>query len=140
MLDKEKFEGFKSKILEDNEENYGKEIHEKYDDDEIDASNKKVKNMTKEDLDRVQKLSLEVNESLKLAFEQGDATSQLAMKVCKLHKEWLMFFWNSYSKEAHKGLAQMYVNDERFTKYYDKIALGSAVFLRDAIYYYVDNN
>ncbi len=140
MSDKEKFEGFKNKMIEENEEKYGEEVREKYGNEEIEASNRKIKNMTKEDYDKIQKLSLEVNETLKLAFEQGDPTSELAMKACKLHKEWLTYFWSSYSKEAHKGLAQMYVDDERFTKYYDSIAIGCAQFLRDAINYYVDNN
>jgi hypothetical protein len=47
-----------------------------------------------------------------------------------------MFTWDSYSSEAHKGLAQMYVDDERFTAYYDNIAPGCATFLRDAIMIY----
>lgn len=140
MSDKQKFEGFKNKMIEENEEKYGEEIREKYGNDEVNYFNQKVKNMTKEDYDKIQKLSLEVNETLKLAFKQGDPTSELAMKACKLHKEWLMYFWNSYSKEAHKGLAQMYVDDERFKKYYDEIAVGCAEFLRDAINHYVDNN
>ena len=140
MSDKNKFEGFKNKMVEDNEEKYGKEIREKYGDDEVNKSNQKVKNMTKEDHDKIQKLTLEFNETLKLAFEQGDPTSELAMKACELHKKWLMFFWSGYSKEAHKGLGQMYVDDERFKKHYEKIAVGCTEFFRDAINYYIDNN
>jgi len=48
---------------------------------------------------------------------------ELAQKVCALHKEWLEYFWNHYSKEAHLGLAQTYVDDPRFKKYYDAIAV-----------------
>jgi hypothetical protein len=33
----------------------------------------------------------------------------------------------------------MYVDDERFKKYYDSIAEGCAEFLRDAINYYTQN-
>jgi len=36
----------------------------------------------------------------------------------------------------HLGLAQMYVDDPRFTAYYDKIAPGAAMFLRDALEIY----
>lgn len=140
MSDSEKFEGFKNKMLEENEEKYGTEIREKYGKDEVEKSNQKFKNMTKEQYDEVQKLSLEVNETLKQAFDQGDPKSELAQKACRLHKEWLTYFWSSYTKEAHKGVAQMYVEDERFKKYYDSIAVGCAEFLRDAINYYVENN
>ena len=34
--------------------------------------------------------------------------------------------------QAHMGVAQMYVDDPRFGEYYDRIAPGCAVFLRDA--------
>lgn len=139
MSDKERFEGFKDKMIEDNEIKYGKEAREKYGNEEVNHSNQKIKNMTKEESDKIEKLSLELNNTLRLAFEQGDIKSELAMKACKLHKDWLMFFWKEYSKEAHKGLAQMYVDDGRFRAYYDKIAVGCATFLRDAIIYHIDN-
>lgn len=41
MSDKEKFEGFKEKLIEDNEKKYGEEIRSKYGDDTVNASNKK---------------------------------------------------------------------------------------------------
>jgi hypothetical protein len=53
-----------------------------------------------------------------------------------LHRKWLSFFWPEYSKEAHAGLAEMYVADERFTAYYDQHKEGAARFLRDAIVSY----
>jgi hypothetical protein len=55
-----------------------------------------------------------------------------------LHKEWLGYFWDHYSKEAHLGLAQTYVEDPRFGKYYDAVAVGCAEFLRDAIMIYCE--
>ena len=47
---------------------------------------------------------------------------------------------NDYSKEAHAGLAQMYVDDERFTAHYDEKQPGTAAFLRDAILIYTGMN
>jgi erythromycin esterase-like protein len=123
-------------MIDDNEKQYGKEIREKFGDDVIDASNAKLMGLTADQYERVQELSRQINESLKTAFEQGDPAGELAQKACELHKKWLMYTWDSYSKEAHKGLAQMYVCDERFTAYYDKIAPGCAAFLRDAIMIY----
>jgi hypothetical protein len=70
------------------------------------------------------------------AFKTGDPAGELAQKAADLHKQWLTFYWNDYSKEAHAGLAQMYVDDERFTAYYDKEQPGTAEFLRDAILIY----
>ena len=133
MTDEEKFEGFKEKLILDNEQKYGGEIREKYGDEAVDRSNAKLKNMTKEQYGELEALTQELNRTLKAAFEQGDPGSELARKACALHKKWLSFYWDHYSKEAHRGVAQMYVDDPRFTAYYDAVAPGCAVFLRDAV-------
>lgn len=136
MSDREKFEGFKKKMVEDNERKYGKEIRDKYGDDAVDKSNAKVMNMTQEEHHAVTNLANEVQETLAQAFATGDPASELAQKAADLHKQWLCFYWSEYSKEAHANLAQMYVDDERFTAYYDKEQSGTAEFLRDAIHIY----
>ncbi len=53
-----------------------------------------------------------------------------------LYCQWLCCYWDEYSKEAHAGVAQTYLDDERFTAYYDKEQPGGAKFLRDAILIY----
>ena len=140
MSDKEKFEGFKQKMLDDNEKKYGKEIREKYGNEVIDNSNKKVKGMTPDQYAEAERLSAEVLSTLNEAFKTDDPSSELAQKVADLHRQWLCFFWDNYSKEAHAGVAQMYVYDERFTAYYDKDQPGTAEFLRDAILIYTGMN
>ena len=136
MSDQEKFSGFIQNLVNDNERHYGEEIRAKYGDEAIDQSNAKVKGMTKGQYDETERLSTEVNETLRAAFEQGDPAGELAQKACQLHKEWLCRFWDRYSKEAHIGVSQMYMDDPRFTAYYDKIAIGCTVFLRDAVLIY----
>jgi len=136
MTDKEKFEGFKQKLLDDNEKKYGREVREKYGEDAVEKSNNKMKNMTKEEYDELTKLSEEITKTLSEAFKTGDPAGDLAQRAADLHKQWLTFYWDSYSKEAHAGLAQMYVDDERFRAYYDKEQPGTAEFLRDAILIY----
>jgi DNA-binding transcriptional MerR regulator len=140
MTDKEKFEGFKQKMIDDNEKKYGAEIREKYGKDAVEKSNAKVKNMTQEQHDEVTNLSDQLTETLAQAFATGDPAGELAQKAADLHKQWLTYFWSEYSKEAHAGLAQMYVDDSRFTAYYDKEQPGTAEFLRDAILIYTGMN
>lgn len=140
MTDQEKFEGFKQNMIDENEKKYGKEARAKYGNDEVDRSNKKLKAMTKEQYEQVEKLSAEIMETLSAAFKTGDPAGELAQKAADLHRQWLCFFWSSYSREAHAGLAQMYVDDERFTAYYDKEQPGTAAFLRDAILIYTKMN
>jgi len=137
MTDKEKFEGFKQELIDDNEQKYGKEIREKYGDDTINESNQKLKNMTEEQYKEMTNMAEKINETLVEAMKTGDPASELAQKVADMHKQWLTFSWSQYSKEAHAGLAQMYVDDPRFTAYYDKHQPGAAQFLRDAIHIYV---
>ena len=136
MSDKEKFEGFKKSMVDANEEKYGDEIRGKYGNRAIDESNAITMGLTLEQYEEEQKLSAEINETLKLAKEQGNPSSELAQKLCDLHKQWLLYSWKQYSKEAHIGLGQMYVEDSRFKDYYDKIVPGGAEFLRDALQIY----
>lgn len=140
MSDQEKFEGFKQKLIDDNEKKYGKEIREKYGDETVNKSNAKLKNMTQAQHDEVTRLTEELYETLAEAFKQGDPAGELAQKAADLHKRWLTYYWNDYSKEAHAGLAQMYVDDERFTAHYDEKQPGTAKFLRDAILIYTGTN
>lgn len=138
MSDQEKFAGFKKKMVEENERKYGQEARERWGDEAVDASNKKLLNMTEEQYNELEKLTEKLNETLKKAMATGDPASELAQRTAELHKEWLCFFWKEYSKEAHAGLATMYVEDERFKAYYDRIQEGAAEFLRDAIHIYTN--
>ncbi|WP_163195689.1 MerR family transcriptional regulator [Clostridium thermarum] len=140
MSNKEKFEGFKQKMIDENEKKYGKEIREKYGEDAVEKSNKAFKNMSEEDYNRMTKLGEEIHEVLAEAFKTGDPAGELAQKAAELHKQWISMAWGQYSKEAHAGVAQMYVDDERFTAYYDKEQPGTAAFLRDAIFIYTGVN
>ena len=140
MSNKEKFEGFKQKLIDENEKKYGKEIREKYGEEEINKSNAKLKGMSEKEYDEVVSLAEEVMSTLESAFKTGNPAGELAQRTADLHHKWIGYYWSSYSKEAHAGLAQMYVDDERFTAYYDAKQPGMAAFLRDAIFVYTGTN
>jgi DNA-binding transcriptional MerR regulator len=138
MSDKEKFEAFKKGLIRENEEKYGAESREKYGDKRVDESNAKMMNLTKEQFDVMQKLAGEIVSQLEQAVKQNaDPAGEAGKHLAQMHKEWLSFTWKEYSREAHLGLAQMYVDDGRFTKYYDSRVKGCAAFLRDAVAAYV---
>jgi hypothetical protein len=92
--------------------------------------------MTQQEYNDLTELAGKVSETLAQAFKTGDPAGELAQKAAELHKKWLTFYWEQYSKEAHANLARMYVEDERFKAYYDKEQPGTAEFLRDAILIY----
>jgi len=136
MSDKEKFEGLKQQMIDENEVKYGAEIREKYTDEVVDASHAKLKGMSHEAFNEA--FNPKLNDALQAALESGNPAGELAQKACELHKEWLCFFWpeGTYTKEMHLGLGKMYVADERFTAYYEKIAPGLTAFLLAALKIY----
>lgn len=136
MRNQEKFKGFKKQIIEENDNKYGIEIRDKYGSDTIEESNAKIMNMTEEQYTEFKLLETSIIDKLKVAFVTGDPTSETAMELAEMHKRWLNYTWPHYSKEAHAGLADMYIEDERFLEYYEKEQPGGAKFLRDCIYNY----
>lgn len=137
MSDKEKFEGFKKELLDKNEIKYGEEIRDKYGKEKIEASNKKFMNMTEEDFNNMNKVEERLFNVLLQVSNDGDLESNEAKEVYENHKKWLSFTWPSYSKEAHIGLAEMYVADERFATYYNgKAGKEVVTILRDIIIKY----
>lgn len=137
MQTKDLFEGFKENLIEENEKKYGREIRGKYGDSSVEESNEKLRGMTREDYDRMKDTEKELFEKLDAAFAAGDSTSAEALEVAELHRKWLAFSWGEYSREAHVGLAEMYVNDRRFASYYDRGTAGKTEFLQRAIENYV---
>lgn len=134
MSDKLKFEAFKENLIEKNEKTYGNEAREKYGDASVDASNKRIMNMTKQDYERFKNLETEILHQLETAVKEGKAPdSQAGEKIMLLHKKWLSFTWKEYSANVHNGLAQIYLADERFLQYYNRSVDGCVEFLAAAI-------
>lgn len=136
MTDQEKFDGFKQKLIAENEQRYGKEIREKYGEEAVEAAHEWIGNLSQEAYDHAEHLRLDFEQKLLAAFEEGNPAGALAQQACDLHRQWLGVYSPHYSKEYHKGLADMYVADQRFRVNYDKLAPGCTEFLRDAVHIY----
>lgn len=134
MSDREKFEGFKRGLVAENERKYGREIRQNYGEATVEASNRKLLNLNEADFARMQAVEAEMFDALRILLASGGSDQEAARTVCAKHREWLSFTWPTYTPEAHRGLAEMYVADERFASYYnDRGGEGAAVALRDAI-------
>lgn len=129
MTDEEKFEAFKKEQVQINEEQYGDEIHEKYGEENVQKANAAMLKMSEDDFTEFQKLEQEITDLLK------DPNSDNQLLASK-HKQWIEMAWGrTVEPEAHKGLGDMYVSDQRFSDYYLKRAgVGAAQKMRDAIY------
>lgn len=139
MSDKEKFEGFKQDLIRKNQEQYGAEVTAKYGKEALEESNRRLINMSEGQWHDQESLNEAIFAFLKEAMDQGDPSCEAAQKAADLHRQWLCMFWKEglYSKAAHRGMAEMYVADERFREYYDsRLGAGGAAFLQEAILLY----
>lgn len=137
MSNEEKFAALKEKAVKENEAAYGDEIREKYGDEQVDASNRKLLHLSEQEWEKFRMLEQDILKSLEQGVQTGiKPDSGEAFKIVGLHKEWLCMTWKKYTEEAHRGLAQMYVSDERFRAYYDKNVSGCANLLSESIHYW----
>ena len=126
------FEQEKQQWIEKNEAQYGEEIRQRHGEESVMASYGKLKELTEEQQQAAQGLELTLFERLKEAMEEE--TPELMLEIAEVHKRWLSFYWPKYTKQAHVGLAQLYVTDERFTSYYDEaVGDGATMLLYEAI-------
>lgn len=139
MTDKEKFEAFKRRAVEANEEQYGEEIREKYGPEAVEASNSRILSMTEEEHGQWRALEAEILSALAAAVrDREDPAGPEGRRIAELHRRWLSCTWTAYTPQAHRGVAELYTADERFTAYYDKEVPGCAAFLRDAVRAYTE--
>ncbi len=137
MNDQEKFEVFKQRMITENEQNFGKEIREKYGEASVTQTNKRWQKQTASEFQKMNELEAEMVANLEIVSQTNNLDSEEALAVYEKHKKWLLFSWQTYSAEAHSSLAEMYVADSRFSDYYDQ-KLGKKItpLLRDIIVLY----
>lgn len=139
MSNEEKFSAFKEALVTENEQNYGAESRETYGDQAVDASHAQMMGMTEDTYQAFRALEADIKGPLLLAAVQTqDIHSSEAKELVEKHREWLMYTWASYTPDAHRGLADMYIADERFATYYNDSVSGGAQFLHDAIQEWVN--
>lgn len=134
MKDKQKFEAFKRQLVEENEARYGSEARQKYGDKAVDEVNAVVMGRTPEEQREWTELDREILHRLAAAVEAGASPEgEEGKAIAGLHRRWLTISMGSYDAARHRGIAELYVLDARFTAYYDKAVTGCAQFLRDAV-------
>lgn len=128
MSNKEKFEGFNF-----SQNPYEQEAREKWGDKAVDEANEKVKSMSDFEQQKFNEIYRKLATLRHLPADSKEAQEGI--------KEWYLFLnkIGNYSPEAFKGLGQMYVNDERFTKNIDRFGEGLSKFMCEAMSIYADN-
>lgn len=139
QTDAQRFEALKEQALRENEEAYGAEARKRYGDDAVNATNQKAGAMTQQQWSSAQQQADRIGEliaQLAAAPDPAEAVrTDAGRELFELHRAWLMNYWTDtmYSPDAHRTLAQGYVDDPRFNAYYEAYAPNGATILRDAV-------
>lgn len=81
MQDEEKFAVFKQNLVQQHEALYGAELRQNYGDDEVDASQRKLLQMTEVDYERFQNLGTEIQRQLEAAVRSA------SLPMVRLHDQ-----------------------------------------------------
>jgi DNA-binding transcriptional MerR regulator len=117
-----------------NPEDYAEEAEQRWGGTEAyRQSQRRVATYTKEDWLRIKAEEKEVRANLAAAFAAGSGPdSDEALAAAEAHRRHISKWFYDCSHETHRGLGEMYVNDERFRAHYDALAPGLAQFIREA--------
>ena len=100
----------------------------------MDEAQTAVWNLTPEQYQEWTRLGGELQTALERAVASGASPEgEDGRAAAALHRRWLTLTGNQYDPAKHRGLAELYVSDPRFTAYYDRAVPGCARFLRDAV-------
>ncbi|MCL1795691.1 MAG: MerR family transcriptional regulator, partial [Clostridia bacterium] len=141
MQDTDKFDGFKHKLVSENERTHGVEARRKYGEAAINESNRKMLNLTQDQYDQMAQTAGALQALLEDAVREGGLPEgDQGREATRLHREWLSYTWPQYSAQSHKGLVQLYAEDQRFTPHYDGTVPGCARFLCEAVLIWADQS
>jgi MerR family transcriptional regulator, thiopeptide resistance regulator len=104
-------------------------------------SRSRTKRYSKADWEQVKQEADAVNAAFVSALRSGEpATSDTAMDAAEQHRRHIHDRFYDLDHTFHRGLADMYVADPRFTKTYEDMAPGLAAYVRDAIHANADRH
>ena len=131
LTPEEKFEVFGDK----DPEQYAEEAEQRWGGTEAYAeSQRRAARYTKDDWKRIQDEVDDWGERYGALMSAGEpATGERAMDLAEEHRQHICGWYYECPYDMHRGLAEMYVCDERFKAFYDSMRPGLAEHLRDAI-------
>jgi len=140
MKDKELYEGFSSEEIKD----MRKEVTDKYGKEELARSENYLKQLSKYEFEQLKKDQKEIFNNL-FGLSKELPESEKVQNEISRHYENIRKFWGTYGSsdaqaEQYKGLGELYIHDERYTKVDGKAQPDFANFLSKAMTFFVKNN
>ncbi len=134
VKDDVKFAALKEQAVAENEAAYGREARDRYGNQAVDTANRALLGMSKARYEAWTALDAELRKRLEDAVGAGlSPAGEEGKALCELHRRWLTMTDKTLTADKQKGIAELYILDERFTAYYDRSVPGCAQFLRDAV-------
>jgi DNA-binding transcriptional MerR regulator len=97
-------------------------------------SARRTSTYTKHDWLRIRAEADAITTSFAAAMQGGHpADSAEALTAARAHRAHIAQTYYALTPEMHRGLAEMYIADDRFTRTYDDVAPGLAHYVHDAI-------
>ncbi|MGM0883793.1 MAG: MerR family transcriptional regulator [Bacillota bacterium] len=138
MSKQDMFEPFDMKKIEEHQKKYEQEVKEKYGHtDAYKQSAQRTAAYKEEDWKRIHAESEAIYRGIIGAMHKGPADEEVQKYVDQFRSHITSAYYDC-TPEIFRGLGDLYVYDERFTKNIDKYQDGLAVFLRDAMHVYCD--
>ncbi|MBL7977751.1 MAG: MerR family transcriptional regulator [Bacteroidetes Order II. Incertae sedis bacterium] len=120
-------------------EAYEAEAKERWGAEAVEASKNRVMAAGKEQWEAIQADVEALNQALADAMATYDAQDEYVQKLVKRHFEMIGNFY-TVTPKMYQGLASLYVDDPRFTAYYEKYRAGLAAYLSRAMQVYCSHH
>lgn len=138
MDNKDLFNGFDYDKMMEEQKQYEQEVKERWGHTEAyKVSMERTSKYTKEDWERINALQMKnLKELCELYQDKVPHDDPKVQGVVDQARQFISDHFYDCPIEVFSGLGQMYVNDKRFTAYYEKFAPGLAAYYNDAIQHY----
>ena len=134
LSDADIYEGFSPKQIDE----IKTESRERWGKDRVEAAERKMKGLTKAEVQEMKAANEALCVQLAASMTKDPADPAVQLLVAK-HHAGIEFHYKA-GAEIYRGLGRMYVEDPRFTAYYEKYATGLAAWLCKAMEVYADKN
>ncbi|MEJ7541496.1 MerR family transcriptional regulator [Staphylococcus intermedius] len=130
MTQEEKFSQLKADTLAEINAKYGEELKQKYSSAQVKAHHEHFKNLTQDEYQSAESAEATLFSLLKTIEEQElPITHPIAEQAFLAHQSWLKHMVPHYSTVYHQQLADLYVQDARFSAYYQQYAGEQAPYI-----------
>lgn len=139
-LSKNNFKSFNYEEVKNHQKKYIEEIEKRYGKAEAyQESQEKTSKYSKNDWENIMEEAGVIYEALSRLMDK-DASDKMVQELIEKWRNHISTHFYNCTIEIFRGLAFMYVGDERFTKNIDQYGQGLAKFMSDAMHIYCDRH